>query len=101
MQVKTAIFAAALTVAPAVAAAGSGFPCFERAKLVEALSSKYKEGPSAGGLQSDTEMVEIWTSPETGTFTVIVTRANGTSCVVATGTGWQSLASVTPEGVQG
>ena len=51
----------------------------------------YSEALTAGGLQSSrttTTMVEVWTSPESGTFTVIITNPQGVSCVVAAGTDW-------------
>ena len=31
-------------------------------------------------------MMEIWASDETGTFTVLLSHANGITCVVAAGT---------------
>ncbi|WP_419740610.1 hypothetical protein [Ruegeria sp.] len=30
--------------------------------------------------------MEVWTSRETGSYTVLVTHANGLSCIVAVGT---------------
>ena len=46
---------------------------------------------TAGGLHSSTTkttVVEVWASPETGTFTVMMTNAHGLSCILATGTDW-------------
>ncbi|MDJ0631080.1 MAG: hypothetical protein QNJ44_22675 [Rhodobacter sp.] len=54
---------------------------------------------AAGGLRSQVQLFEIWASEATGTWTVLLTRPDGTSCVMATGTHWfrtQSLASGVP-----
>lgn len=63
--------------------------CANRDHVVDRLESKYSEQLAAGGLQSSAQsdsMVEIWASPETGTFTVLMTLANGLTCIVASGT---------------
>ncbi len=76
---------AALT---AVAPAFSAPSCAERDTVVERLQSKFSEQLAAGGLQSAraNAMMEIWASPETGTYTVLITTPQGISCVVAAGT---------------
>ena len=71
---------------PAVAA-----PCAKRDIVIERLKSHYDETFTAGGLQSSlssSTLVEVWVSERTGTFTVMLTTAEGLSCVVATGTDW-------------
>ncbi len=46
---------------------------------------------SAGGagLQSPTSLIEIWSSDETGSWTMLLSKADGTSCVIASGVSWQ------------
>ncbi len=76
----------AITSAPAWAA-----QCAKRDMVVEKLQNKYSEQLTAGGLHSarnNSAMVEVWASPETGTFTVMLTNANGVSCIMASGTDW-------------
>ncbi|UYV37287.1 hypothetical protein N4R57_20440 [Rhodobacteraceae bacterium D3-12] len=78
---------AVITAIPAHAADN----CAERAQVVTRLQEQYSEQLTAGGLHgqtSKTSVVEVWSSPETGTFTVMVTDAQGQSCIVATGTDW-------------
>ena len=79
--------------------------CAKREMVVDRLKVKYSEQLTAGGLQSSrtaTTVVEVWSSPETGTFTVMLTNANGVSCIVASGTDWFADAPVLePEGVDG
>ena len=65
--------------------------CAKRDKMVERLQTRYSETLTGGGLQatrSAQTIVEVWSSKETGTFTVILTTPEGLACVVATGTDW-------------
>ncbi len=65
--------------------------CALRDQVVSRLQEQYSEQLTAGGLNSSankTTLVEVWASPETGTFTVMLTNAQGLSCIVATGTDW-------------
>ncbi len=68
---------------------GQAKTCSEREKLVVQLQEKYSENLRMGGLQKvrgGQSVLEIWTSEETGTYTVLLTRADGVSCVMAAGT---------------
>lgn len=65
--------------------------CALREQVVTRLQEQYAEQLTAGGLHtstSKTTVVEVWSSPQTGTFTVMLTNAQGLSCIVATGTDW-------------
>lgn len=78
------IFGMAATAPPVSAAPNCGL----RDAVVRQLETKYSERLMAGGLQnlSDTRAImEIWASPESGTFTVLLTNPNGVSCIVAVG----------------
>lgn len=90
-----------------IGALGSAHPveaaaCALRDTVVDQLQSKYSEELTAGGLQTAQpvkNLVEVWSSSETGTFTVIVTNPAGVSCIVATGTDWfQQTTPETPAG---
>ncbi len=95
------LFGMAAAAPPAYAAG-----CAMRDIMVERLQSKYSEAMTAGGLQNTTEnmltMLEVWSSEKTGTFTVIMTNAQGVSCIVAAGTDWfQQEVDLPPEGIEG
>ena len=78
------LFGAAALPPPAYAAS-----CAKRETVVERLQEKFSEQLAAGGLQATRPvetMVEVWVSPETGTFTVLLTNPNGTTCIMAAGT---------------
>lgn len=73
--------------------------CASRDAVVERLESRFSEQLTVGGLQSghnSQSIVEIWASPETGTFTVLLTNANGISCIVAAGTDYFEAIPATP-----
>ncbi|NNE51182.1 MAG: hypothetical protein HKN30_02145 [Sulfitobacter sp.] len=76
--------------------------CALRDAMVEKLTETYAERLTATGLQNAQSMVEIWTSDETGTFTILVTRPNGISCLVSAGEHWTPVpVRKSPEGVGG
>jgi predicted methyltransferase len=62
--------------------------CAPRDKLIEQLASGYGEALAAGGLQSETRVVEVYAWPDTGTWTVLMTNADGVACIMASGTDW-------------
>ncbi len=68
--------------------------CAPREVIAERLDKRFGEVPTAGGLRSPLELFELWSSPETGTWTALATYANGISCVFASGTDWHQI---TPE----
>lgn len=73
------------------AAATSAFAgnCAARDAVVQRLQTKYDEQLAMGGLQgtrTTQAVMEVWASRETGTFTVLLTRPDGTTCIVAAGT---------------
>lgn len=89
-----AVLGACVTSTPAIAA-----NCADRETVVARLASHYDEQPTAGGLQSTDDepaLVEVWSSRKTGTFTVMMTRPDGMTCIVATGTDWHQAAPDAP-----
>ena len=79
------VFGASAVAPPALAQNGN---CMPRDALVSTLTEKYGESLSAAGLHNTQQLVEVWSSPKTGSFTVIITQSSGISCVVATGENW-------------
>lgn len=64
--------------------------CATRDVVVERLSTGYGESFQGGGLQSATKVFEVWFSEDEGTWTILMTKADGTSCVMASGTDWRA-----------
>ncbi len=94
-----ALAAAAILSAPDITARAEPLPqvqpqtqqCDQRARVIGHLARKYKEAPVAIGLTSTGGMVEVLTSGDGGTWTIILSNPNGTSCLVAAGEGWRGL----------
>lgn len=91
----------AAILAPSISQAQAN--CAQRDVVVQRLSADYGEGFQGGGLQSGTRIFEVWHSDDDGTWTILMTRAAGTTCVMASGTNWrQPLPSEKlPAGVPG
>lgn len=91
----TGLIAAAGVFAAATAATANGqMLCGEREKVIEKLSRGYQEKPVAMGLTSSGAVIEVLSSGENGqTWTMIATRPDGVSCVMATGESWQPVES--------
>lgn len=66
------------------------YMCAERETVLKGLS-KYKEAPVSMGLTSNGMVLEILAAREGETWTIIFTRPDGVSCVVATGEYWRFL----------
>lgn len=84
--VSAIVFGMAATAPPTVATANT--PCADRTTITDNLAAKYDEHQAGLGTQSTDRLVEIWTSDETGSWTILMTLADGTSCVLAAGQNW-------------
>lgn len=65
--------------------------CAERAMIVERLAAQYGETRQAIGLASASQVVEVFASDETGSWTITVTRPDGTTCLMAAGKHYEAL----------
>ncbi len=65
-------------------------PCGARDDLANKLKQRYDEMPSALGIASNGRLVEVFTSPN-GTWTIVLTRPDGVSCLLAVGQDWQTM----------
>ena len=63
--------------------------CASRDLVVEKLSENYGEALGGAGLQNANRLFEVWFSEEKGTWTILMTRADGTTCIMASGTNWR------------
>ncbi len=65
--------------------------CVERAALIRQLASKYEEAPVGIGLTAAGGVIELLTSQRGSTWTIIVTRPDGITCLFAAGEGWEAV----------
>jgi hypothetical protein len=98
--VSTALIFGAVALAPP-AVAQTHVTCQPRDELTKTLQTRFGEHITGAGLQSETQVIEVWSSVETGSFTVLVTRPDGVSCVVATGQNWLSFSKLVELGAAG
>ncbi len=88
------------TLALPLSAQAQGRACGERTAIIERLESGYGETRTAAGLSTQSGMIEIFASEETGTWTIIMTMPTGQSCLMAAGNSWDSdPAQVTKSGM--
>ena len=90
-----------LVMAVAIAAATLGSSaaasnCAPRDVVVDRLAARYGESRQSIGLGANNAMVEVFASPETGTWTIIVTTAQGLTCMIASGQAFETLAEAPP-----
>lgn len=85
------------TVAAMVATVGSAGTataqnlCMPREQIVELLDARYSESPVAFGLASGGRLVEVFSTADGSTWTLLLTAPDGTSCMMAEGQGWSAL----------
>ncbi len=92
----TAVFSALLigwSVFPSAAQAQT--VCGERKAIVASLEKTYSEVPVSMGLGSNGAIIEVFASPS-GSFTIILTRPNGLTCVMTAGEIWENLPKPLP-----
>lgn len=65
--------------------------CIERATLMTRLAELYGESRQMVGLAGPDGIVEVFASPETGSWTLIVTRPDGIACLLAAGTAFERV----------
>ncbi len=94
---------AALTAAAALYMAGTGQAsaqsqrnCGPREAVIKQLAEGYGETRQSVGIGSNNSMVEVFASEETGSWTILVTMANGLSCLVASGQSFEEVAEALP-----
>jgi hypothetical protein len=63
--------------------------CGPHPDVVKALGDRFHETQSATALTSAGTLLEVLTATDGSTWTIIVSRPDGLSCVVAAGQNWQ------------
>ncbi|MCU0909737.1 MAG: hypothetical protein MUF73_20510 [Rhodobacteraceae bacterium] len=71
--------------------------CSLQSDMHTRLSVQFRAERSAMGIRDADSVMEVWTEPDTGDWTMVVTYASGTSCIVAMGQGWEVLERPAPQ----
>ncbi len=86
-----------LILSPPVEAQQVQNVCTNRSEVLGHLATKYSEAPVAMGLTNNGGVIEVLTSGEGSSWTIIITMPNGVSCMLAAGESWESLPVVRKE----
>ncbi|TNF58170.1 MAG: hypothetical protein EP307_12645 [Rhodobacteraceae bacterium] len=70
--------------------------CAPRQMVIEQLAQTYGETRQSMGLGASGQVVEVFASGATGTWTITVTMPNGMTCLVASGGDYTALAEALP-----
>jgi hypothetical protein len=65
-------------------------PCAARDEVVRKLEERFGETLRSVGLQQDENVVEVYSSERTGSWTILMTRPDGMSCLLAAGQLWEA-----------
>lgn len=82
--------AAVLTTTPATAQTllDEGV-CGKREEVTGRLEAKFGEFQKGAGVVSNNRVLELWQSKKTGSWTVLMTRTDGRTCIIAAGNHWR------------
>lgn len=91
-QIVTSLRIAALLGVAFAAPAAHAEPrtCAQREKVVARLAERFGETLQSIGLQSAEGMVEVYASEATGTWTILLSRPDGATCLLAAGEAWET-----------
>jgi hypothetical protein len=89
---RAGIAVALLLGTPAAEAEGRA-ACADRTLVVERLAERYGETLQSMGLHQNQNVLEVYASDETGTWTILVTRPDGKACLIAAGQMWEGEAA--------
>jgi hypothetical protein len=70
--------------------------CGERASIIERLRTKYGESLRGAGVFQGRRVVEVWASETSGSWTIVVTLPNGSTCLMASGEDWEGIEASAP-----
>ncbi|HRO12324.1 hypothetical protein [Amaricoccus sp.] len=85
--VRAATAAALLAATPGANAEET--TCADRTRVVQRLQDRFGETLRSLGLNRDNGIVEVYSSEETGTWTILMTRPDGITCLLAAGQLWE------------
>lgn len=87
-------FAGLILVAQAGHAQGA--QCAPRDTVISHLSEKYGETRRSIGLAGQGAVMEVHAADATGTWTITMTLPNGTTCMIASGQGYEAVTEELP-----
>ncbi len=92
---RTVVGIALLACTPHAEAAGRG-ACAARGEVVAKLAERFGETLRSVGPARSDGVVELYASATTGSWTILVTRPDGLSCLLAAGERWHEAPKPVP-----
>ena len=65
--------------------------CASHVDVVNKLSQGYAEQPVALGLAANGSLIEVFSATDGQTWTLVMTRPDGLSCILASGHAWETV----------
>ncbi|MEO1017295.1 MAG: hypothetical protein AAFY56_06335 [Pseudomonadota bacterium] len=66
-----------------------GLPCHAYGELADQLDQKYRETPVSMGIQSNGNLLQVFSSADSDTWTILSIAPSGRTCVIAAGKTWE------------
>ncbi len=82
---KMVLVAGRMLVSSAAAAKSS---CDQRDNIIRQLADDLNQAPTAVGLTESGRFIELLSSVDGQSWTIIVSNGDGTNCMIASGNGW-------------
>ena len=86
----TTILAAGACLAVTTAAQAQ-MQCRQHKEVLGKFADTYKESPVAGGLTQDGRLLQVLSSGDNGTWTIVLSKPDGLTCVIMAGEAWRKL----------
>jgi hypothetical protein len=68
--------------------------CAEHADVVKQLDARHAEAPVAFGITANGGVIEVFSTGDGSTWTMVLTTPDGTTCMLAAGEAWETLPSL-------
>lgn len=65
--------------------------CHDHAEIARQLAARYEETPISLGLQANGDLLQVFASAKSGTWTILSTSPDGRACILAAGQRWESV----------
>jgi len=91
MKITSAALGAAFVVGSLSSASALEIQCAKHNQMVGLLTKKFSEAPLATGTVNQDRYMQLFVSAS-GSWTIIITKADGESCILAAGENWERLA---------
>ncbi len=84
------LLAAGAAAQPSPTVLGTPLPCSDYGEVKRQLRARYDEAPVSLGLQSNGNVLQVFASARSGSWTIVSTSPSGLTCVIAAGRGWEA-----------